>query len=82
MNQADRTASDVLHAYLGLAALASMGVEGLPAIDATLCISNRARERIQSLPWWHSDHRHNAKEKKTNGRAHSPELDYLAISGG
>ena len=43
--------SDILHSYLGLAALAVMKEPGLKSLDPTLCISVSAREHLESLPW-------------------------------
>ena len=42
---------DILHSYLGLAALAVMKEPGLKSLDPTLCISVSAREHLESLPW-------------------------------
>lgn len=44
---------DMLHSYLGLAALANLGVEeeSLEEIDPVLCISMRARRHLEALPW-------------------------------
>ncbi|KAE9971523.1 hypothetical protein EG328_005530 [Venturia inaequalis] len=42
---------DLYHAYLGLAALALMGEEGLKSIDATACFSIEAWEWIEGLGW-------------------------------
>lgn len=44
--------SDLLHSYFGLAALAAMKEPGLLSLDATFCISIRAREHLETLPWW------------------------------
>ena len=40
---------DILHSYLGLAALASMRDPELRSIDPMLCISVRARETFESM---------------------------------
>ncbi|QDS72772.1 hypothetical protein FKW77_004694 [Venturia effusa] len=42
---------DLYHAYLGLAALALMGEQGLKKIDATACFSVDAWEWIEGLEW-------------------------------
>lgn len=42
---------DILHSYLGLAALSIMGEPGLKKIDSALCISVEAKERIMGMPW-------------------------------
>ncbi|MCJ1474673.1 hypothetical protein MMC13_003333 [Lambiella insularis] len=47
---------DILHSYLGLAALAVIKEPGLRSIDATLCISVSAREHLEGLPWRHGDY--------------------------
>ncbi|MCJ1405034.1 hypothetical protein MMC11_008260 [Xylographa trunciseda] len=47
---------DILHSYLGLAALAAMKEPGLRSIDPTLCISVSAREHLESLPWRQGSH--------------------------
>lgn len=41
-----------MHSFLGLAALALMEEEGLNRIDASLCISMHAKERLMELDWW------------------------------
>jgi len=48
---------DILHSYLGLAALAVMKEPGLRSIDPTLCISVSAREHLESLPWRQESHK-------------------------
>ncbi|KAG8623644.1 hypothetical protein KVT40_008620 [Elsinoe batatas] len=40
---------DVYHSYLGLAALSLTGDESVQRLDATLCISTRAKERLGPL---------------------------------
>ncbi|MCJ1286910.1 Geranylgeranyl transferase type-1 subunit beta [Xylographa opegraphella] len=47
---------DILHSYLGLAALAAMKEPGLRSIDPTLCISVSAREHLESMPWRQDSH--------------------------
>ncbi|MCJ1253144.1 hypothetical protein MMC24_000951 [Lignoscripta atroalba] len=42
---------DIMHSYLGLAALAIMKEPGLKSIDPALCISVSAREHLESLGW-------------------------------
>ena len=42
---------DILHSYLGLAALSIMGEPGLKKIDSALCISADAKKRIMGMPW-------------------------------
>jgi geranylgeranyl transferase type-1 subunit beta len=41
-----------LHSFLGLAALALMREEGVNRLDAALCISMQAKERLMALEWW------------------------------
>ncbi len=53
--------TDIMHSYLGLAALALMKESGLRSIDSTLCISLKAREHLESLPWWVGGDSHNGK---------------------
>ncbi|KAF8252757.1 terpenoid cyclases/Protein prenyltransferase [Wilcoxina mikolae CBS 423.85] len=43
---------DILHSFLGLAALALMREEGVNRLDAALCISMQAKERLMALEWW------------------------------
>ncbi|PYI09015.1 geranylgeranyl transferase beta subunit [Aspergillus sclerotiicarbonarius CBS 121057] len=43
---------DLLHSYFGMVALAFQGEEGLDSVDPALCISHRAVQHLQSLPWW------------------------------
>jgi geranylgeranyl transferase type-1 subunit beta len=45
------TATDIMHAYLGLAALATIGEEELPAFDAMFCMSWKARENMKRIAW-------------------------------
>ncbi|KAF4552375.1 Prenyltransferase and squalene oxidase repeat-containing protein 2 [Elsinoe fawcettii] len=40
---------DVYHSYLGLAALSLMGNESVHELDATLCISKRAKRKLRPL---------------------------------
>lgn len=40
--------ADIMHSYLGLAALASMREPLLKSVDPTLCLSVDARERFES----------------------------------
>ena len=47
----DARSKDILHSYLGLASLAAMKEPGLQRIDPTLCISIRARQHLESMPW-------------------------------
>ncbi|KAA6416322.1 MAG: hypothetical protein FRX48_01042 [Lasallia pustulata] len=42
---------DLLHSYMGLAALACMREPGLKRIDPALCLSVSAREHLEALPW-------------------------------
>lgn len=52
-NETDRKlASDVLHAYLGLASLALIGHTDLENINPTFCISKRARSKLSRVSWW------------------------------
>jgi len=43
---------DILHSFLGLAALALMREEGVNRLDASLAISLQAKERLTALDWW------------------------------
>jgi prenyltransferase beta subunit len=40
-----------MHAYLGLAALATIGEEELPAFDAMFCMSWKARGNMKRIAW-------------------------------
>ena len=42
---------DIYHSYLGLFVLAILGEAGLQNVDAALCISERAKRHLESLPW-------------------------------
>ncbi|KAF2876807.1 geranylgeranyl transferase type I beta subunit [Massariosphaeria phaeospora] len=42
---------DIFHSYLGLLVLSMFGEPGLKDIDVALCISNRAKQHLESLPW-------------------------------
>ena len=42
---------DILHSYLGLAALSIINEPGLKKIDSALCISVDAKEHIMRMPW-------------------------------
>ncbi|KAI9791917.1 MAG: hypothetical protein M1833_001299 [Piccolia ochrophora] len=42
---------DILHSYLGLAALATLGEEGLKPLDAALCVSVETKTRLEGLKW-------------------------------
>lgn len=41
-----------MHAYLGLAALATTGEENLPAFDPMLCASSKASQNLKRVSWW------------------------------
>jgi geranylgeranyl transferase type-1 subunit beta len=41
-----------MHSFLGLAALALVREEGLNRLDAMLCISMQAKERLMEMDWW------------------------------
>ncbi|OJJ70761.1 hypothetical protein ASPBRDRAFT_197440 [Aspergillus brasiliensis CBS 101740] len=43
---------DLLHSYFGMVALAFQGEEGLDGVDPALCMSHRAVQQLQALPWW------------------------------
>ncbi|KAI1907050.1 geranylgeranyl transferase type-1 subunit beta [Ophidiomyces ophidiicola] len=43
---------DVLHSYLGLASLSLLGEPEIDRIDPAFCTSKRARQHLESLPWW------------------------------
>ena len=45
---------DILHSYLGLAALSIINEPGLKKIDSALCISVDAKEHIMRMPWFTS----------------------------
>ena len=47
----DIVVADILHSYMGLAALACMREPGLKSIDPALCVSVSAREHLESLAW-------------------------------
>ncbi|KAL6709681.1 geranylgeranyl transferase type-1 subunit beta [Coniothyrium glycines] len=54
---------DMYHSFLGLMVLAMFGEPGLQDVDAALCITNRARKHLESLPWRREHLRHKpAKE--------------------
>lgn len=42
---------DVMHAYLGLAALSLFGEEGIKSLDPALCISRSAAANLQKVAW-------------------------------
>lgn len=42
---------DPLHSCLGLASLALNGESDLLPLDATLCITQRAKDRLKNAPW-------------------------------
>ncbi|KAF2994856.1 hypothetical protein E8E13_003984 [Curvularia kusanoi] len=42
---------DVFHSFLGLMVLAMFGEPGLQNVDAALCITERAKDHLESLPW-------------------------------
>lgn len=42
---------DVLHSYLGLAALSLYGEAGIKSLDPALCISREAVANLQNTPW-------------------------------
>lgn len=44
---------DVMHAYLGLAALSLYGEEGIKSLDPALCISKSAAANLQRVVWRH-----------------------------
>ncbi|KAK2788325.1 hypothetical protein FQN53_003859 [Emmonsiellopsis sp. PD_33] len=43
---------DLLHSYLGLASLGLFKEAGIASVDPTFCTSKRARQHLESLPWW------------------------------
>lgn len=43
--------TDIMHSYLGLAALATIGDEDLPAFDPMFCISLKARQNLKRVAW-------------------------------
>jgi hypothetical protein len=42
---------DPLHSALGLAVLSLDGQDGLAPFDAALCITKRAKDRLEKAPW-------------------------------
>ncbi len=42
-------ATDIMHAYLGLAALATLSEKELPAFDPMFCISWKARQNLKRM---------------------------------
>lgn len=42
---------DMYHSFLGLMVLAMLGEPGLQNVDAALCITDRAKRHLESLPW-------------------------------
>ncbi|KAL8658481.1 MAG: hypothetical protein Q9226_000975 [Calogaya cf. arnoldii] len=44
-------APDIMHSCLGLAGLAGMGEPDLRSYDPSLCLSMKAKQRLESLPW-------------------------------
>lgn len=42
---------DIYHSYLGLFSLSLFGQPGLKSVDAALCMSNEAKDHLESLPW-------------------------------
>ena len=43
---------DVMHSFLGLAALSLVKEEGLAELDPALCMTVRAKKRIMEMDWW------------------------------
>ncbi|KAL8773118.1 MAG: hypothetical protein Q9209_001794 [Squamulea sp. 1 TL-2023] len=44
---------DIMHSCLGLAGLAGMGEPDLEPYDPSLCLSIKAKQRLERLPWRH-----------------------------
>ena len=42
---------DMYHSFLGMMVLAMFGEPGLQNVDAALCITDRAKTHLESLPW-------------------------------
>lgn len=42
---------DMYHSFLGMMVLAMLGEPGLQSVDAALCITDRAKRHLESLPW-------------------------------
>lgn len=42
---------DIMHSYLGLAALSLYGEEGIKSLDPALCISRNAAANLQHVAW-------------------------------
>jgi len=68
---------DILHSYLGLAALATLGDPSLKSFDAALCVSNDVKRHIESLGWRRAIVGLDAQVEETKDN-----LSYVAISGG
>ena len=43
--------TDVMHSYLGLAALALFGEGGIKSLDPALCISRNAAANLRRVAW-------------------------------
>ncbi|KAL7274525.1 geranylgeranyl transferase type-1 subunit beta [Rhizina undulata] len=43
---------DILHSFMGLAALSLMREEGINRLDSALCMSMQAKERLMAMEWW------------------------------
>ncbi|KAF7502447.1 hypothetical protein GJ744_005811 [Endocarpon pusillum] len=43
---------DIMHAYFGLATLATIGEDELPTFDPVFCISQKARQNLKRVSWW------------------------------
>lgn len=74
---------DILHSYLGLAALAIMKEPGLKSLDATLCMSVSAMEHLETLDW------RNVGDMAREGGGNvdvaddgGGDIDYMVMSGG
>lgn len=42
---------DMYHSFLGMMVLAMFGEPGLQNVDSALCITDRAKKHLESLPW-------------------------------
>ncbi|ORY00020.1 geranylgeranyl transferas-like protein type i beta subunit [Clohesyomyces aquaticus] len=69
---------DIYHSYLGLITLSMFGETGLQDVDPALCISTRAKEHLESLPWRKAV----VGEPEPSKAETVPDLSYMTITGG
>jgi geranylgeranyl transferase type-1 subunit beta len=60
---------DVYHSFLGLMVLAMYGEAGLQSVDEALCITERAKKHLESLPWRRKLLDDNGQKSETTGPA-------------